>query len=301
VQIQKYHNLFYSIMIVSTLILIALISTTFAQTGFNQTNPQNEQLIEQIKKSGKSESEIRELLKRSGMSDSEIERQIEIQKQNGQLPTTPDDNISQLKSENLPDTSNFIFDNENVEFDELSLFDEFEKTDEKVVSIEDEAPVAEAVLRPFGYEIFNLAPRSFEPLEGGPVDPNYPLGPGDEIVLTLWGDTEQFHRLRIDREGKILIPDIGQVVITGLSLEKAEEKIKNRLSGIYSGLNPLSGSQSTFFDLSLGKLRSIRIFLMGEVNRPGGYTMRATVTAFNALYYGGGAKPKRLIARHKNY
>ena len=125
-------------------------------------------------------------------------------------------------------------------------------------------------------------------MEGGPVDPNYPLGPGDEIVLTLWGDTEQFHRLRIDREGKILIPDIGQVVITGLSLERAEEKIKNRLSGVYSGLDPLSGSQSTFFDLSLGKLRSIRIFIMGEVIRPGGYTMRATVTAFNALYYGGG-------------
>ena len=141
--------------------------------------------------------------------------------------------------------------------------DEFEEREEEEVPSVGEAPIAEEVLRTFGYGIFNLAPRTFEPLEGGPVDPNYPLGPGDEIVLTLWGDTEQFHRLRIDREGKILIPDIGQVVITGLSLERAEEKIKNRLSGVYSGLDPLSGSQSTFFDLSLGKLRSIRIFIMG--------------------------------------
>jgi len=122
-------------MIVSPLFIFALISTTFALTGFDQTNPQNKQLIEQIKKSGKSESEIRDLLKRSGMSDSEIERQIENQKQNGQLPATPVDNQSQLKSENLPHKGNLTTDNENVEFNELSLFDEFEKTDEQVVSI----------------------------------------------------------------------------------------------------------------------------------------------------------------------
>ena len=95
------------------------------------------------------------------MSDSEIERQIENQEQKGQLPTNPADNLSQLKPEDLPDKSNLTTDNENVEFNELSLFDEFEKTDEIKVSIEDRVPGAEAELRPFGYEIFNLAPRSF--------------------------------------------------------------------------------------------------------------------------------------------
>ena len=217
------------------------------------------------------------------MSDAEIQSHIESLQKSDQLLTRSD----QDQFESIADTADTA-EVAKEEFDELSQFDEFEETDEEELPIIGEAPSAGGVLRPFGYEIFNLSPKTFEPLEGGPVDPNYPLGPGDEIVLTLWGDTEQFHKLRIDREGKILIPDIGQVVITGLTLERAEEKIKNRLSGVYSGLDPLSGSQSTFFDLSMGKLRSIRIFIMGEVKRPGGYTMRATVTAFNALYYGGG-------------
>ena len=259
--------------------MISLISSPlFAQTESDQSKAKKEAVKEQIKKSGKSELEIKEQLKQSGMSDAEIQKQLENLQKSDQLPASSEQNLIESPAE--------IIDEAQGEFDELSQFDEFEEEEE--LPLVGEEPRAGGVLRPFGYEIFNLSPRTFEPLEGGPVDPNYPLGPGDEIVLTLWGDTEQFHRLRIDREGKILIPDIGQVVITGLTLEKAEEKIKNRLSGVYSGLIPFSGSQTTFFDLSLGKLRSIRIFIMGEVKRPGGYTMRATVTAFNALYYGGG-------------
>ena len=246
----------------------------FAQTESGQSKAQKEA--------------IKERLKQSGMSDAEIQKQLDNLQKSDQLPAISDDDQSQSKSDLLPESTVDSPDDAKAEFDELSQLDEFEETEKEDIPITGAAPSAGGVLRPFGYEIFNLSPRTFEPLEGGPVDPNYPLGPGDEIVITLWGDTEQFHRLRIDREGKILIPDIGQVVITGLTLERADEKIKNRLSGIYSGLDPLSGSQSTFFDLSLGKLRSIRIFIMGEVNRPGGYTMRATVTAFNALYYGGG-------------
>ena len=281
------HKQLFNVIVVFILIMFSINSTPlFAQTESGQSKVQKDAIKEQIKSSGKSESEIMEQLKQSGMSDVEIQRQIENLQKSDQLPVSPDKDRSQPESDLLPDLTTDIAGEAKKEFDELSQLDEFEEIEEKPIA--GEAPSAGGVLRPFGYEIFNLSPRSFEPLESGPVDPNYPLGPGDEIVLTLWGDTEQFHKLRIDREGKILIPDIGQVVITGLSLERAEEKIKNRLSGVYSGLDPLSGSQSTFFDLSLGKLRSIRIFIMGEVNRPGGYTMRATVTAFNALYYGGG-------------
>ncbi|TFB12826.1 hypothetical protein E3V33_04220 [Candidatus Marinimicrobia bacterium MT.SAG.4] len=271
------------------LIMISLISTSlFAQTGSGRSKAQKESLKEQIKSSGKSDVEIKEQLKQSGMSDAEIQSQIDNLQDSDKQPVDFDKDIVQTKTEAVPESAGDILDEAKIEYDELSQFDEFEELDEEELPIFGEAPIAEGVLRPFGYEIFNLSPKTFEPLEGGPVDPNYPLGPGDEIVLTLWGDTEQFHRLRIDREGKILIPDIGQVVISGLTLERAEEKIKSRLSGVYSGLGPISGSQSTFFDLSMGKLRSIRIFIMGEVKRPGGYTMRATVTAFNALYYGGG-------------
>ncbi|TFB12827.1 hypothetical protein E3V33_04225 [Candidatus Marinimicrobia bacterium MT.SAG.4] len=274
------HKQLFSVTSVFILLMFFSISSPLlAQTEFGRSKAQKEALKEQIINSGRSEAEIKEQLKRSGMSDAEIQSQIESLQKSDQLPDLSDQDLS----ESITDTADVA----KEEFDELSQFDEFDDIEEEIPILR-EAPIAEGELRPFGYEIFNLSPKTFEPLEGGPVDPNYPLGPGDEIVLTLWGDTEQFHRLRIDREGKILIPDIGQVVISGLTLERAEEKIKSRLSGVYSGLGPISGSQSTFFDLSMGKLRSIRIFIMGEVKRPGGYTMRATVTAFNALYYGGG-------------
>ncbi|TFB11296.1 hypothetical protein E3V55_03980 [Candidatus Marinimicrobia bacterium MT.SAG.3] len=277
------HKQLFSVTSVFILLMFLSISSPLlAQTESGRSKAQKEALKEQIIISGKSEAEIKEQLIRSGMSDAEIQSHMESLQKSDQLP----DSLDLVLFESIADTADTA-DVAKEEFDELSQFDEFDDIEEEIPILIEE-PIAEEVLRPFGYEIFNLSPKTFEPLEGGPVDPNYPLGPGDEIVLTLWGDTEQFHRLRIDREGKILIPDIGQVVITGLTLERAEEKIKNRLSGVYSGLDPFSGSQSTFFDLSMGKLRSIRIFIMGEVKRPGGYTMRATVTAFNALYYGGG-------------
>jgi len=243
--------------------------------------------------------EIRRQLRLSGMTESEINSKINLLKDRGGLP-------QERNMQVMPDLERALITQDSLETDIISdivvepvddtekKFDEFlevstlRKVKEEETLTESKILREDDELRPFGYEIFNLAPRTFEPLEGGPVDPSYPLGPSDEVALTLWGDTEQFHRLRIDREGKILIPDIGQVVITGLTLDQAEEKIKSRLSGVYSGLNPGVGTPSTFFDLSLGKLRSIRVFVMGEVVRPGGYTMRATVTAFNALYFGGG-------------
>ncbi|GAH31193.1 unnamed protein product, partial [marine sediment metagenome] len=88
------------------------------------------------------------------------------------------------------------------------------KPEEKIVEevVEEEAEEMEAAkaapppraagIRFFGYDIFNLTPRTFEPLDVGPVDPEYPIGPGDEIIIRLWGEVEDFHSLVVDREGK---------------------------------------------------------------------------------------------------
>ena len=235
-------------------------------------NAQTKEQIESAKKSGMTESEIRKHLKSAGLSDSEIRIQIDKMRKKRWL-----DQIKQSSGMKVQiDTSEFV--------EEGLLTDE----------MEEELPIARDTstvigkLRPFGYDIFNLSPTSFEPLNAGPVDPNYTLGPGDEIVLTLWGDTEQYYKLVLDREGKVLIPDVGQVFLTGISMRRSEEKIRNRLSSVYSGISPRSGSPSTFMDVSLGRLRSIRVFIVGEVVRPGGYTMRATSTSFNALYFAGG-------------
>lgn len=243
-----------------------VFSILFATVSTSQTKEQLRSAKEQIKKSGATEAEVRYQLEASGLSKSEIQKVIDQLIESGQF----DDSKVQT---GIEDTTEYV--------DELAR-------EEEILQTVEETPVEQELLRPFGYEIFNLSPKSFEPLNSGPVDPNYTLGPGDEIILTLWGDTEQFHKLVIDREGKILLPDVGQLVITGLTMQRVEEKILKRLAGSYSGISPKSGSPSTFLDVSLGRLRSIRVFIVGEVVRPGGYTMRATSTSFNALYYAGG-------------
>jgi len=274
--------------IVVAIFLVNIPAISYSQQTSNLSQQQKEAIKKEIEKSGESEAQAREQMKKAGMSNAEIDSLIENLKKSDQVQIGETERLSSSGTGVFSKVSEEIADEEVSMFDELSLVEEFDELTMEVSPIYKEQPPAGGILRPFGYEIFNLSPKTFEPLEGGPVDPNYPLGPGDELVLTLWGDTEQFQRLKINREGKILIPDIGQIVVTGLTLEQAQQKIKSRLSGVYSGILPLSGTPSTFFDLSLGGLRSIRVFIMGEVVRPGGYTMRATVTAFNALYYGGG-------------
>jgi protein involved in polysaccharide export with SLBB domain len=139
----------------------------------------------------------------------------------------------------------------------------------------------------FGYEIFALKPTSFEPLAFGPVAPDYLLGPGDELIVSVWGAQELNARATVNREGFIVLPDLGQVPANGYTLQAFKENLEKRLSKIYSGISR-EGRGRTFVDVSLGKLRSIQVFILGDVVQPGGYTVSATSTLMNALYYAGG-------------
>src|SRR5689334_2244125 len=143
---------------------------------------------------------------------------------------------------------------------------------------------------PFGYEIFSYAPTTFEPLAAGPVDPDYPIGPGDEVIVTLWGDNEFTHAAVVNREATITVPDIGQVVLNGLTLAQAKRTITDRLSAVYSGLR--ARRPTTFVDVTLGKLRTVQVFILGDVVRPGGYTISSVSTVLNALYSAGGPTPR---------
>jgi len=139
---------------------------------------------------------------------------------------------------------------------------------------------------PFGYEIFGYAPTTFEPLATGPVDPEYPIGPGDEVIVQVWGDNQYTHSSTVNREATISVPDIGQVVLNGLTLAQAKRLITDRLSAVYSGIR--ARRPSTFVDVTLGKLRTIQVFILGDVVRPGGYTISSVSTVLNALYNAGG-------------
>lgn len=141
----------------------------------------------------------------------------------------------------------------------------------------------------FGYNIFNYTPNTFEPSVNIPVPQNYVVGPGDELIITLWGETQLVHNATVNQNGDIYVPDIGLVNVNGLSMDGLKGKLHSVLGRSYSTMNVSSqGGYATNLDVSTGKLRSVKVFLLGEVNTPGGYTLPSLSTSFTALYYCGG-------------
>jgi len=142
-------------------------------------------------------------------------------------------------------------------------------------------------LEPFGLKYFREAGTLFEPDIMGPVDENYILGPGDEIIIVISGDTESEQRLTANREGLILVRRIGQVSVNGLTLSGLHRRLMSNLSKKLSGLTG-GENATTFLEVSLGKIRSILVYVTGEIKQPGGYSLSAVSTAFTALYIAGG-------------
>ena len=134
----------------------------------------------------------------------------------------------------------------------------------------------------FGYNLFLNNPEVFQQSVNESVDPNYLVNPGDEIIVMLWGDTELNRNFTISRDGYIFIPNIGQVFVNGLTVEKIEDKLRKLLKKVYSTLG-----SSTFFDISLGAqaLRPLRIIALGEIAQPGAYNVSHSTTLFSSLFY----------------
>ena len=137
----------------------------------------------------------------------------------------------------------------------------------------------------FGYDIFKNDPALFQSSSSGAVEPNYLIGPNDEIIVMLWGETQFRQVLEVDREGFIFIPVIGQVFVNGLNLNLLESKLFRVLSQSYASLNPEGRNPTTFLDVSIGNLRPLRIQVLGEVSQPGAYTVSPSTSLFSSLYY----------------
>ncbi|MEO8167934.1 MAG: SLBB domain-containing protein, partial [bacterium] len=143
-------------------------------------------------------------------------------------------------------------------------------------------------LQPFGMEIFQSPSSAFDVVLNLASPPSYLLGPSDEIVITVWGETKLNYQLQINREGNVIVPDVGPVNANGSTLAQFKQRLQNRMASIYSGLEGRYGKPNTFLDVSLGKIRTLQIFVLGEVVKPGGYAISSFATAFNALYLSGG-------------
>ncbi|MEO9476962.1 MAG: SLBB domain-containing protein [Cyclobacteriaceae bacterium] len=222
---------------------------------------------EKVASSGYSQQQLEILAKARGMSDAQISklRQRMLSVQSGSGSGAGSNELSRLRG--TPD----LVDNNQTTFDP---FDGLYKKDSS--KIKNDLPI-------FGMSFFENSNLTFEPSVNIPTPENYLLGPGDQIIIDIWGASENNYQLTISPEGNVVIPNLGPVYLNGLVMEKAEAKLKAKLKAIYSTLGDKS-----FAQVSLGQIRTISVNVVGEVKTPGTYQLSSFATAFNALYMAGG-------------
>lgn len=133
--------------------------------------------------------------------------------------------------------------------------------------------------RVFGRDIFNNRSLTFEPQMNMPTPQNYVLGPGDLLVVDVYGASQDALKLTVSPDGDITIPGFGPIQVSGMTVSAAQSKIQRKLGDFY---------QSSSIKTSLGQTRTIMVNVMGEVRTPGTYTLSAFATVFHALYRAGG-------------
>ena len=146
-------------------------------------------------------------------------------------------------------------------------------------------------IKVFGRDIFYSSNLTFEPSMNIATPTDYRLGPGDQVVIEVWGASEANIVQKVTPDGYISIPDVGPIAVNGLTVQAASNRIRAKLSKIYSGMKTANVDLSTNVKVSLGQIRTIQVNIMGEVARPGTYALSSFSTVFHALYKAGGVSP----------
>ncbi len=229
----------------------------------------DQQVLEYVKeglKQGKEQKQLAAELARKGVTKEQAMRVKELyEKQNG------------VDAENASGT----------ELNESRLREEMKENTSDML---EDQPTTEDLAREnevFGRNIFNTKNLTFEPSVNIATPSNYRLGPGDEVIIDIWGASQNTIRQQISPDGTINIQKIGPVYLNGLTVSEANDYLKKSLNKIYNGLNN-TDDPSSDIRLTLGNTRTIQINVMGEVVQPGTYALSAFSTVFHALYRAGG-------------
>ncbi len=134
----------------------------------------------------------------------------------------------------------------------------------------------------YGQKLFENAPTTFAPVDRVPVTANYVIGPGDELLIRAWGQIDIDLQARVDRNGAIYIPKVGSVHVAGLRFEQLQGYLKSQIGRIYQNFD---------LNVSMGELRSIDVFVVGQARQPGRFTVSSLSTLANAVFASGGPSP----------
>ena len=238
------------------------------------------QYVKEANKSGKSQKQISTELLRRGVTKEQVTR-IQ-QKYSGNKATEKSTDVStQLRQRTLVDGNvsrrgTSVADLSGPEFSD----DSFElKPDSDAIAKNTTSQI-------FGHDLFTNRNLTFEPSINLATPVNYRLGPGDEVIIDIWGASENTIRQSISPEGTILVSGLGPVQLSGMTVKDANAYLQREFSKIYSGI---SGNEpNSQIKLTLGDIRTIQINIMGEVAVPGTYTLSSFSSVFHALYRAGG-------------
>ena len=246
------------------------ITPVMAQTGSMTDN----QVIEYVKtatEAGKSQKQIMMELAAKGVTREQAER---IKKQyEAQQSMGTELSAEQLNRQRRQDNSNQLVEGE-MDLLEAEMNNPTEQT------------TTEAAQLVFGRNIFNSRNLTFAPSQNLATPANYQLGPGDEVIIDIWGANQNTIRQYISPDGNINIQDIGIVYLNGMSIDEANKYLRKELNKIYSSIN--GDNPQTEIRVSLGQIRTIQVNVMGEVAMPGTYSLSSLSTIFHALYRAGG-------------
>ncbi len=163
----------------------------------------------------------------------------------------------------------------------LSLEPEFLKFEIELTRLPLELS-GQAGLKPFGYDLFEEDPDSFEPVTSAPVPADYIVGPGDELNVQLFGSQNRNLRLIVSRDGRVNFPELGPISVVGKRFSQVKADIESRVAQQMIGVRA---------SVSIGDVRGIRVFVLGEVKRPGSYNVSGLATITTALFASSGVKP----------
>lgn len=245
------------------LIILLFVTVCLVPNGYAQTRMTDQQVIEYVKQAtqdGKEQKQIAVELARRGVTKEQAER---VKKQYEQQMGT--------------DAANM----QGTELNEARLREE---TQDETTALTDNQPTTEELAQEdqvFGRNIFNTQNLTFEPNSNMATPPNYQLGPGDEVIIDIWGASQTSIRQTITPDGTINMQELGPIYLSGMTVEEANRFLKNKLGTVFS-------NENNQIQVTLGNTRTIQINIMGEVVQPGTYALSAFSTVFHALYRAGG-------------
>lgn len=232
------------------------------------------------------DAQVKEFVKRaeaSGMSESDIEKYAMARGYTASDVVKLRERINQLKN---PTTKSAVSQENTAESRKVEQSNKNEDLADKVDENAGQNIIVSKGEYIYGSHLFNGKNLTFEPNLRIATPKNYVLGTDDELAIDIYGNSQMSYKLKISPEGTVKIENLAPIIVNGLTIDQASDRIINRMKSIYYGLNSQGGG--VYAQITLGSIRSIKVTVIGEVTKPGTYTVPSLATVFNVLYQAGG-------------